>query len=226
MSMWSDSGWIKIDIEQQDIDEAFERSSSHCAVAMAIARTLPDARRIAVDLQTIRWTMKKKGLRFVCLTPHCAQDAIVAFDQGEREKLQPFTMRMRPAQISKAGKKRRECPTNGELRGSGLTLAKDQPHLAAAARGLIEGLAGTSSSPQRFTADGERNLDPDRSDGLVEPKKRRPMTTDGLLPPKLRKPRRKVSTAAKGTIPTTLGGKLPPVSILSRREFGLRTLRR
>jgi hypothetical protein len=35
-----------------------------------------------------------------------------------------------------------------------------------------------------------------------------------------------VSTAAKGSIPTTLGGKMPPVSILSRREFGLRQLRK
>jgi hypothetical protein len=44
-----------------------------------------------------------------------------------------------------------------------------------------------------------------------------------------RKPRvahAKVSAAAKGVIPTTLGGELPPVSVLSRREFGLRALRR
>jgi hypothetical protein len=27
-------------------------------------------------------------------------------------------------------------------------------------------------------------------------------------------------------VPTTLGGRLPPVSILSRREFGLRTAKR
>jgi hypothetical protein len=36
----------------------------------------------------------------------------------------------------------------------------------------------------------------------------------------------KVSTAAKGSIPTTLGGKLPPISVLSRRQFGLRVLRK
>jgi hypothetical protein len=44
-----------------------------------------------------------------------------------------------------------------------------------------------------------------------------------------RKPRvarAKVSAATRGVVPTTLGGKLPPISVLSRREFGLRALRR
>ena len=49
-----------------------------------------------------------------------------------------------------------------------------------------------------------------------EPKQRKP-----------RQPRAKISqTKLDGSIPTTLGGKLPPVSVLSRREFGLRALRR
>jgi hypothetical protein len=45
-------------------------------------------------------------------------------------------------------------------------------------------------------------------------------------PRKPRVARAKVSAASKGVIPVTLGGKLPPVSVLSRREFGLRALRR
>jgi hypothetical protein len=52
---------------------------------------------------------------------------------------------------------------------------------------------------------------------------------DAKPAPKLRKlrvARAKVSAASKGVIPTTLGGKLPPASVLSRREFGLRALRR
>jgi hypothetical protein len=32
----------------------------------------------------------------------------------------------------------------------------------------------------------------------------------------------RVARAKVSAIPTTLGGKLPPVSILSRREYGLR----
>ena len=45
-------------------------------------------------------------------------------------------------------------------------------------------------------------------------------------PQRTRVARALVSTASKGSIPTTLGGKIPPVSILSRREFGLRMLRK
>jgi hypothetical protein len=42
-----------------------------------------------------------------------------------------------------------------------------------------------------------------------------------------RKPRARISqTKPDGTIPVTLGGKLPPVSVLARREFGLRCLRK
>jgi hypothetical protein len=85
--------------------------------ALAIQKAIPDARHICVDLQTIRWT--RKGLRYVFLTPHVAQDNIIRFDQGQRDQIQPFTLRMRPAVISRAGKRRRETPSDGELRGRG-----------------------------------------------------------------------------------------------------------
>ena len=167
--------------------------------ALAIQKAIPDARHICVDLQTIRWT--RKGLRYVFLTPHVAQDNIIAFDQGERAAIKPFTLRTRPAHIAKAGKRRRETPSDGELRGTGLTVNPVQLHISEA-------------TPQRFAEKGERNLDPDRIDGPPP------------APKQTRVARRKVSTAAKGSVPTTLGGKLPPVSILSRREFGLRVMRK
>ena len=196
-TIWDRNGYITIPVTQEHIDASLARNSSHCMTALAIQKAIPDARHICVDLQTIRWT--RKGLRYVFLTPHVAQDRIIAFDQGERAAIQPFTLRMRPAQISRAGKKRPETPSDGELRGTGLTVNPVQLHIE---RG----------PPQRFTTTGERNLDPERSDGLAPPKR----ACRG----------RKVSTAAKGSIPTTLGGKLPPISILSRREFGLRVLRK
>jgi hypothetical protein len=45
-------------------------------------------------------------------------------------------------------------------------------------------------------------------------------------PQRTRVARAMVSTTAPGSIPTTLGGRLPPTSILSRREYGLRQLRK
>src|SRR5437660_919842 len=104
-NLWHRNGYCEIPVEQQDIDRALERESSHCAVAMAIARVVEGATHIAVDVQTIRFT--RRGLRYIFLTPHLARDCIVNFDQGERDKLVPFTLRMRPAQIAQAGKKRK-----------------------------------------------------------------------------------------------------------------------
>jgi hypothetical protein len=213
-SIWHKNGWVVIPVTQECIDESLERDSSHCMTALAIAQAIPDARRIAVDLQTIRFS--RKGLRYVFLTPHICQDNIIHFDQGERAEIKPFTLRMRPAQISRSGKKRRECPSDQELRGSGLTVAREQLHLGER-DGKPKKPEPNTPTPasQRYTATGERNLDPERIDGLVQP------------PPKRKRVAlAKVSTAAKGSVPTTLGGKLPPTSILSRREYGLRLLRR
>src|SRR5262249_53981373 len=187
-TIWDRNGYITIPVTQEHIDASLARNSSYCMTALAIQKAIPDARHICVDLQTIRWT--RKGLRYVFLTPHVAQDSIIAFDQGERAVIQPFTLRMRPAHIAKAGKKRTHTPSNAELRGTGLTVNPVQLHIDEA-------------TPQRFAATGERNLDPERSDGLYVPPP---------APKQTRVVRRKVSTAAKGSVPTTLGGRLRPVS--------------
>ena len=83
------------------------RNSSHCMTALAIQKAIPDARHICVDLQTIRWT--RKGLRYVFLTPHVAQDNIIRFDQRQRDQIQPFTLRMRPAQICERARSDRDA---------------------------------------------------------------------------------------------------------------------
>jgi hypothetical protein len=212
-----------VPVEQRHYDHAMERNSSHCAIALAIEEAIPTARFICVDLQTIRYT--KKGLRYCFLTPHTAQDVIIATDQGEGGKLKPFTLRMRPAQISRAGKRRTQTPSNAELRGTGLGVAKEQPHIRASSADDTPSASPkpTKESPppatQRYTANGERNLDPDRSDGLIGFGSSRPSWA-------ARGGQRKVSTARGRNVPTTLGGRLPPVSILSRREYGLRVLRK
>jgi hypothetical protein len=203
-NMWGRGGYVIIPVEQAHIDHSMERNSSHCMTALAIAEAIPDATRIAVDLQTIRWT--RRGLRYCFLTPHVCQDNIIAFDQGERAAIQPFELRMRPCHIAKAGKRRREVPSNAELKGTGLTVNPVQLHL--------DDPDGGEPKTQRLTASGERNLDPERIDGLA------------VAPKREYAARAKVSTAHKGSIPTTLGGRMPPVSVLARREFGLRVLRK
>jgi hypothetical protein len=211
-----------VPVEQKHYDHAQQRNSSHCAIAMAIADAIPTAKFICVDLQTIRFT--KRGLRYCFLTPHTAQSVIIATDQGEGDKLQPFTLKMRPAQISRAGKRRPQTPSNSELRGTGLGVAKEQPHLGdASSVSSPKSAAPKTESPpptQRYTANGERNLDPDRADGLIGFRDSRPSwaARGGQT-------RKMISTPRGRSVPTTLGGRLPPVSILSRRAYGLRQLK-
>jgi hypothetical protein len=73
-------------------------------------------------------------------------------------------------------------------------------------------LEGGSEAEQELSR-GWKPVSPDPWKEVAEPRTRRI-------------PRAKVSAAAKGSVPVTLGDKLPPVSVLARREFGLRMLRR
>jgi hypothetical protein len=185
-SVW-EHGRAEISVEQKHIDKALRANSSHCAIAFAIRDAIPDATFISVDLQTIRWSNPKRGVRYCFLTPHVAQqDIIIPFDQGEECK--PVSFKMKPAFITRIGAKRNHTPEPDQLRGTGLRVSDEQ----------------------------ERKLIPYAG---KEPEKR------GAY--KRRQPRAKISaTKPDGTIPVTLGGKLPPVSILARREFGLRQVRR
>jgi hypothetical protein len=223
-SIW-ESGRAEISVRQKHIDEALRANSSHCAIAMAIKDAVPDARYIAVDLQTIRWTNPKRGVRYCFLTPAVAQhDIIIPFDQGETCK--PVTFRMKPAFVSKAGARyRRHTPDPDQLKGTGLKVAEEQPHipaespLDAPASGAEKALT-ENWKPKSGTPDG----------ALIAPADNPELAKEPNPPPPKRKrrtARAKISaTKPDGSIPVTLGGKLPPVSVLARREWGLRALRR
>lgn len=179
-SVW-EHGRCEISVLQKHIDEALRANSSHCAIAFAIRDAIPDATFIAVDLQTIRWSNPKRGVRYCFLTPTIAQhDVIIPFDQGEECK--PVTFKMKPAFITRIGEKRNHTPEPDQLKGTGLKVAEEP----------------------------ERRLIPYAGKEKPEPRKRRAIS----------------ATKPDGSIPVTLGGKLPPVSVLARREFGLRALRR
>jgi hypothetical protein len=180
-------GRAEIRVEEKHLAAALRANSSHCAIALAIKDAIPDATFISVDLQTIRWSNPKRGVRYCFLTPHIAQtDVIIPFDQGEECK--PVSFKMKPAFITRIGAKRNHTPEPDQLKGTGLKVAEEP----------------------------ECKLIPYAG---KEPEKR------GTY--KRRKPRAMISaTKPDGTIPVTLGGKLPPVSVLARREFGLRALRR
>ncbi len=89
----------RIAVPQELIDNAIRGNSGHCMFAEAIRAEYPDAKRISVDLATMRYTRKDK--RYVHLTPRRAQEMLVAFDQGAT--MAPFSFQLQqPVQVVQA----------------------------------------------------------------------------------------------------------------------------
>lgn len=84
--------YFQIQVTDQDIARAKRNNSHHCVVTQAIARMIPDAARIEVDTQSIRFTRAQSGARHVYLTPYAVQGYVIAFDAGE--PIEPFSFRL------------------------------------------------------------------------------------------------------------------------------------
>jgi hypothetical protein len=102
---------IKITVTRDHIDRAIKGNSHRCMIADAIRAAIPKARFILVDLQTIRWSDLNSDEREFYLTPAVAQQAIVAFDQGE--KVDPFSFTLH--EKVRARKVRREWKGNPKV---------------------------------------------------------------------------------------------------------------
>ena len=109
---------ILVHITQQAIEEANRIKSNHCMIVEAIKKQYPEAKSVSVDLQTIRFTDKKKGLRYVYLTPRNAQDALVRWDRGIA--IPAFTILLRGGHVTSArrgsGKKQKIVHKLGKRR--------------------------------------------------------------------------------------------------------------
>jgi len=82
----------RLDLTRELIDTAIPRDSGHCVIADAIKSQVSDASDVSVDLATIRWTDRAKGVRYIYLTPLTAQRFLLGFDKGE--PLEPQTVRL------------------------------------------------------------------------------------------------------------------------------------
>src|SRR5258708_3609204 len=78
----------QIKVTQQDIDAGVRNSSAHCIVATALGFQLPEATRISIDAQTIRFSVGRE--RFTFLTPLAVQQYVIAFDAGDFKALKPM----------------------------------------------------------------------------------------------------------------------------------------
>jgi hypothetical protein len=86
-----------IHVSQEDIDRALPKTSRHCMIEFAIMRIIPNATHVMVDIQTIRWSDKDKGLRYIYFTPAKVIAIMLAWDEGYKPK--PFSFRLRSPQI-------------------------------------------------------------------------------------------------------------------------------
>jgi hypothetical protein len=92
-----------IEVTEKDIARAHQNDSYKCVVAQAIARNIPDAHRIEVDTQAIRFTRTSTQQRYIYLTPYAVQGYVIAFDAGE--KIEPFRFGLNERGLLRAKRK-------------------------------------------------------------------------------------------------------------------------
>lgn len=94
---------VRLEITQEIIADAVARDSSHCLWAEAVRVAYPEAQRVSVDIQTIRFSDPRKGLRYTYLTPRVAQVSLVQFDQGVLPE--PHSVLLRRGQVTRMAQK-------------------------------------------------------------------------------------------------------------------------
>lgn len=92
---------VDVAVTAEIINTAVRGHSGHCMIADAIRAAVPNAKKVAVDISTCRWSDFDRGYRYVFLTPRVAQEALVDFDEGVPAR--PFKFRLRGAHVSRAG---------------------------------------------------------------------------------------------------------------------------
>ena len=129
---------IKVSLTQEAIDSGVRRSSSHCMFAEAIMESVPTAKGVAVDLQTVRFSNREKGERYTYLTPRPLQIALVNFDRGTNPE--PFNFELRSGHTTRLYKQGRSqktslrTPTTGGMESIKERVGGQPPPIAKGAR--------------------------------------------------------------------------------------------
>ena len=132
----------RVNVLEEDFENGIRRDSNHCAVKEAVERSIPGAKRVEVDLQTIRFSID--GERHVFLTPWQVSEYVIAFDAGDDEGLHPFAFVLRPSQ-QVGSKVRREAFTES---GQEVDRARNRVRKAKAKRAqALEMTASEDATP-------------------------------------------------------------------------------
>ena len=164
---------FNIEVNEKDIAKATKNDSYVCVVAQAIARSIPDAHRIDVDSQSIRFS--RSGERLVYLTPYAVQGYVIAFDAGE--EIKPFSFQLRqPAKVratrpSPLGRKANQAAyaakrrVRKEAQAAGLplddqTVVNDVRAAAKAAYTEVKAAATDNGEPASLSSRAGRHAPP------------------------------------------------------------------
>ena len=104
---------VKVRVSKTHMEHSKLKSSSHCMIAMAVRDAIPAAASIAIDVQTIRFSLPEKRIRCTYLTPRIAQVAIIQYDQGVMP--QPFEFRLAGAHVTSMYTRVRESTPRARL---------------------------------------------------------------------------------------------------------------
>lgn len=153
---------FSVNVTAEVMELSRDRDSSHCMVAMAVKDAMPKATSISVDLQTIRFSLPDKRLRYTYLTPRVAQLAIIQFDQGKMPE--PFSFKLAGAHVTTMYTKRRRGIPHGTL------TPAQQAALAKAQRFAPSHVPDHPELTKTRLATRDRTSVPDRIGGHLLPR--------------------------------------------------------
>ena len=221
---------ILVTVDQQTINEAIVRNSSHCMIAEAVKKVVPYARTVLVDLQSIRLTDNERGVRYTYLTPRVAQLALIAFDQGNKPK--PFKITLSGGSVRRAAVRPHKKDWAVSL-DDRVRIIKELQTARSERKATLEEIADeidvaphslelyVSATPPQFSKTVAEKLAA-WTDGREVPHKRPNAVPASLVSGKARLREKR---AGDRSAPQVIGGKAPPVgNIARRRGFGLRTM--
>ena len=147
---------ITLDVTADIISSSRPRDSRHCMIAEALRTAYPAASKISVDLATIRFTDKHKGLRYTYLTPRLAQAALVQFDQ--KISPPPYQVKLRGAQVTRAhgyGKKLTPAEHRQRVKAAQKSAVATRARLALRheSAGTVPDRVGGKTPPLQMTDD-------------------------------------------------------------------------
>lgn len=162
---------LELDITPEQHERAVESASGGCLIADAIKSQYPELTGVTVDMATIRVTDRKKGQRYVYLTPPVAQHLLLSFDQGWPQSADHVTIKraVKVSPITRNRKGPNSAVAAAERRAqriAELEVKKQESGLTKREEGTLKRMLSAKPAPTRPTSHGPAEVSV-RSEGVV-----------------------------------------------------------